>query len=69
MRTAIEFVIVWLVGWFGSLILLVVFEDEHPKCQDTQIEKQIKRAMKTLSFRAGLIVATVWLLYRLIGSN
>lgn len=62
MRTALEFLGMFCVGWAASFVLLLAFKNEYPE-QDAQIEKQIKDAFRRLTFRAGLIVAVVWLLY------
>ena len=61
MMTVIEFLLAGLIGCFASFVLLLAFENEHPKCQDIQLEKQINQAMKKLIFRAGLITALMWL--------
>jgi len=65
MKTVIEFVIVWFAGWFGAFILLVAYGNAFPKIEDAQLEKQGIVAFRKLCFRAGLIVAVVWLMYRL----
>jgi hypothetical protein len=63
--TVIKFFVAWLVGWFAAFILLLAYENECPKCQDPQLEKQIKEAFRKLCFRSGLIVAVIWLMYHL----
>ena len=63
MATICNFVGMFLIGWIGSLVLLLAFENEHPKCLDSETQKQINQAVKKLSFRAGLIVAAAWLMY------
>jgi chromate transport protein ChrA len=61
MITVLGFFAAWFVGCVASFVLLLAFENEHPKCQDIQLEKQINQAMKKLIFRAGLITALAWL--------
>jgi hypothetical protein len=65
MKTVLEFLAAGCVGWFAAFVLLLAYENEHPKCEDIQFEKQIKQAFKKLTFRAGLITALAWLMYHL----
>jgi hypothetical protein len=63
MITVLEFLAAWFVGWVASFILLIAYENEHPKCEDVEIQRQISKAFKKLNFRFGLITAVVWLIY------
>ena len=66
MKTVVELILAWLIGWFAATILLGAFENAHPG--DSQLEsskRQINEARKKLAFRSGLIVAFIWLMYHL----
>jgi hypothetical protein len=63
MMTVLNFLLVFLGGYLAAAILLAAYENAHPTIQDAQLEKQRKEAFRKLCFRAGLIVAFIWLMY------